>query len=269
MNPKSIFLINQSTVRYFQIIEDAQSRCDRQTHLKSEAKKKLGYVEDHHIIPKSLGGTNLTNNKVWLTAKEHFECHYLLTQMTSGEANGKMWSGLWRMMNKQSMSQERNYEVSANLYEEARAKHAESQSRLMSGENNPFYGKTHSKETKEKMSRAKSGKTYEEIYGDAADALKQKRQLSSSGKKRSAETCEKIRQNKLGKARPISVGIAVSKKLSGKKRSPDTINKMKLTREKNKKVCEWCEKECSLTNYKRWHGDNCKKSQSASSGDTQ
>ena len=36
------------------------------------------YKENHHIIPKCMGGTNDSWNLVKLTAKEHFICHLLL-----------------------------------------------------------------------------------------------------------------------------------------------------------------------------------------------
>ena len=39
------------------------------------------YTETHHIIPRSLGGTDDINNLVELTAREHFICHWLLTKM--------------------------------------------------------------------------------------------------------------------------------------------------------------------------------------------
>ena len=42
-----------------------------------------GYVENHHILPKSLGGNDLPNNLVKLSAREHFICHWLLTKMYS------------------------------------------------------------------------------------------------------------------------------------------------------------------------------------------
>lgn len=37
------------------------------------------YYENHHIVPKCLGGTNDKENLVLLTAREHFVCHKLLT----------------------------------------------------------------------------------------------------------------------------------------------------------------------------------------------
>lgn len=39
------------------------------------------YTEIHHIIPKSLGGTDAKTNLVRLTAKEHFICHRLLVKI--------------------------------------------------------------------------------------------------------------------------------------------------------------------------------------------
>lgn len=40
-----------------------------------------GYVERHHILPKSLGGTNEKSNIVVLTAREHWVAHLLLCQI--------------------------------------------------------------------------------------------------------------------------------------------------------------------------------------------
>lgn len=40
------------------------------------------YVEKHHIIPISLGGSDGPNNLVWLSATDHFMAHYLLYKFT-------------------------------------------------------------------------------------------------------------------------------------------------------------------------------------------
>jgi len=39
------------------------------------------YGENHHIIPRSLGGPDDKNNLVRLSAREHFICHMLLAEM--------------------------------------------------------------------------------------------------------------------------------------------------------------------------------------------
>jgi hypothetical protein len=40
-----------------------------------------GYTEMHHIIPRCMGGTDLPDNLVKLTAREHFVAHLLLLRM--------------------------------------------------------------------------------------------------------------------------------------------------------------------------------------------
>jgi len=42
------------------------------------------FYEEHHIIPKSLGGDNNRNNLVKLTPREHFFAHLLLAKITEG-----------------------------------------------------------------------------------------------------------------------------------------------------------------------------------------
>ena len=56
---------------YSEIIERAKSRGLNKKLLK-------GYFEKHHIIPRSLNGTDDKSNLVLLTAREHFICHHLL-----------------------------------------------------------------------------------------------------------------------------------------------------------------------------------------------
>jgi hypothetical protein len=46
--------------------------------------KPEGYAERHHVVPRSLGGSNSRNNLVWLTAREHFIAHVLLEHVHGG-----------------------------------------------------------------------------------------------------------------------------------------------------------------------------------------
>lgn len=55
------------------------------------------YSERHHIIPKSMQGTNDPSNLIRLTAKEHFVVHCLLIRMTSGKDRNKMLYALRSM----------------------------------------------------------------------------------------------------------------------------------------------------------------------------
>lgn len=63
---------------YYSIIEKAKTRTITE------------YNEEHHIIPKSLGGDNSKENKVKLTAREHFVCHWLLWKFSEGKDKIKM-----------------------------------------------------------------------------------------------------------------------------------------------------------------------------------
>ena len=168
-----MFLDNEQTKEYYRIIEAN----------KLTIKDHLNYVEKHHVIPRSLGGVDKKENMVYLKADDHFRCHQLLVEMTADVDNGKMWNALWRMMNKQSRTQQREYTFSSDEYKTARINHARAHSKFMSGENNPFFGKVHSVETKKLMSLKKKGKSYEEIFGkEYAKEMRLKRSAEQSGR---------------------------------------------------------------------------------------
>ena len=58
---------------YLSIIDNARR--------KTRKKSRENYFESHHIIPKCLGGKNNKENRVLLTAKEHYIVHCLLVKM--------------------------------------------------------------------------------------------------------------------------------------------------------------------------------------------
>jgi ribosomal protein L37AE/L43A len=99
------FLENKYTNTYYRIVSRAQTR-----------EKPNTYTEKHHIIPKSLGGSNSKDNLVVLTAREHFIVHKLLVKMTEGKIKKKMVYALYRFTcrnNKQNMISinSRDYEI--------------------------------------------------------------------------------------------------------------------------------------------------------------
>lgn len=81
-----------------------------------------GYGENHHIIPKSLGGSDDNDNIVRLTAREHFVCHLLLTKMfpTDKYKTSKMVRA-WCWMS-WTKSNERDYKINSRLFEKLRIK---------------------------------------------------------------------------------------------------------------------------------------------------
>lgn len=66
-----MFISNKYTKTYFTLIDRAKSR------------PLPNKFEKHHIVPKSMGGSNKKENLVALTIKEHRLCHILLTKMVS------------------------------------------------------------------------------------------------------------------------------------------------------------------------------------------
>lgn len=74
-----------------------------------------GLVENHHRIPKSLGGTDDEPNMVKLSPKQHFIAHLLLIKMLAGLNKQKMLYALRSMANLRH-SKGRSYFVGARIY---------------------------------------------------------------------------------------------------------------------------------------------------------
>jgi len=82
-----LFLKNKYRTWYFNIINNAKRR----------KLNYYAYLECHHIIPSSFKklklnefNFNFKNNLVFLTAKEHYICHLLLTKFCTGQNKHKM-----------------------------------------------------------------------------------------------------------------------------------------------------------------------------------
>jgi hypothetical protein len=163
-----MFKDNQHTTEYYSIIESAKERGGKYK-TRYMARKHLGYVESHHIVPESMGGNDTLDNRVWLTAHEHLRCHLLLTEMC--ENNGhrhKMLLAATRMMNRQDSRRDREKLLPLQITQEeidwlskiridsAKA-HSEYMSEKFKGEGNPFYGKTHTAESNESRSKKLKG----------------------------------------------------------------------------------------------------------------
>jgi hypothetical protein len=116
------------------------------------------YTEKHHVIPRSLGGTDDTGNLVDLTAREHFICHWLLVKMNSGEDRAKMVYAL-RMMRAEKTGQQRyKTKITARVYENIKQEYSIINSNRVKGSGNGFYGKTHTVAARQRISEANKGK---------------------------------------------------------------------------------------------------------------
>jgi len=98
-----------------------------------------GYGETHHIVPRSLGGTDDKKNLVMLTAREHFVCHCLLSKMYEKDSFEwyKMNHALL-MMKTQSSNQVRYF--NSHLYEYLKQNFSAVMSKSQTGNKNSQYG---------------------------------------------------------------------------------------------------------------------------------
>jgi hypothetical protein len=117
------------------------------------------YVERHHVIPKSCGGSDDKSNLVKLTAKEHFIVHLLLTKILKGNNKAKMilaFNFMCDLKNKNS-----------RLFDNLRSKGLKILSKKLTGRKIP-------KETKDKIKYARQfqvcsdeqRKNYSKIYSN-------------------------------------------------------------------------------------------------------
>lgn len=82
-----MFSDSKYNIWYHKIIQNARN--EKRVRRKKDHKNYI-YYEQHHIIPKSLGGNDLKENLILLTSKEHFICHLLLIKMTKESDKLKM-----------------------------------------------------------------------------------------------------------------------------------------------------------------------------------
>jgi hypothetical protein len=98
-------------------------------------KPPKGYVEKHHILPSSLGGSDDTENLVSLTPREHFVAHRILARLTN---DPKMWMALNFMINNRFMfGKPKCAPGDSKNYEKDRLICATN----FTGSNNPMFGK--------------------------------------------------------------------------------------------------------------------------------
>lgn len=113
-----------------------------------------GYVERHHIIPRSEGGNDNDDNIVALTAREHYICHLLLAKIYN---DCKMYSAVVFMQCK-TKRQKRDFKFNSRLYEQIRKDFAIKNSEAHKGKPGWNKGIPQSEEAKKKNSEAHKGK---------------------------------------------------------------------------------------------------------------
>lgn len=258
------------------------------TRAKHQGRVKGGdvYYESHHIIPKSLGGNNSSENLVLLTGKEHFICHLLLVRIhVDNHINHvKMLRALLMLRAKHQNHVGRH--ITSRTYERVKMM-LYGNGGLLVGTNSPFYGRTHSEQTRRNLSVSRTGvrnpqygkepwnkgktKKTDQRISSAADKSKKslyntdRPQISDRTKQ---QLSEKARERGLGKVKTEKhrnsikhYARAFAATDEGKQKLEQMKNKsLEATKgvKKERVVCPHCLKEGGKPAMIRFHFDNCK-----------
>jgi hypothetical protein len=161
-------------------------------------KSKDLYTESHHVIPKSMGGTNKKENLVRVPGRVHFLLHWMLYRIYRTKEMAFAWASM-RMNRHNVRYTSRSFVYASRTYSESRVGHK------------------HSAESKAKMSEARKGKS-----------------SWSKGKSFSDEHKAKIAEKNTGKTHTLETRQRLSAANKGKKLSVETKNKISASRKKTK-----------------------------------
>lgn len=145
------------------------------------------YAERHHIIPKCMGGSNDKSNLTILTAREHFICHWLLSEIYPTNSGLAYTFLLFNNPKKGS----KRYISNSKIYAYAKLRMSES----LKGSKKP----ERSAEHKEKLRIAQTGKKYSDESRKKMSESHKGQPGPGKGKHRSEETCKKISEKNKGR----------------------------------------------------------------------
>lgn len=168
--------------RYLRLIEYAK------------ANPAQGRVERHHIVPRSMGGSNHKDNLIALSLRMHFIAHWLLWK---AYRNAKMANAFW------TMACCNGNKLNSKTYAQVRDVSAR------------------------QIAESKRGKTTSDKQKAVISAIMRGRIVSP-------ETRRKISEATKGKKRSDDVKLAMSRARMGRKHSPETKIKMSLAKKGKK-----------------------------------
>lgn len=213
--------------------------------------KEDRYKELHHIIPLCMGGSDENDNKVFLTARQHYLAHWLLYKIyrTSSLVHA------WHSMSRIGKGQEER-KINSHLFEYCKKERSKLLSIQYSGEGNNFYNKKHSPESLQLMSEKLKGRK-------ASKETKQLMSLQRKGVKKTEEHKKKIGRKGLVSLKNIITGesIRILKEELDSYDQSIWINPYtyKCLTNKEKLKCDICGKVGkNNSTFKRWHFNNCR-----------
>ena len=242
-------------------------------------------VEKHHIIPKSLGGTNIKQNLVYLLPREHYIAHALLWKMKfSGNANSKMIHA-FNAMSIMNFKADRKirYRINSHLFESIK-KERRAYLKTRIGPLNPGFGKKPniSPEGRQRIKKA--------IQDNFADPIWRAKFIEINRLARLNPITQEKLKKKYTAVRGIARDPAIIEKGAAKRRGKKGLELFSEQALKNlregfkrrvyspegraaiteaaraantgivriKKQCPHCKKMAANNTYARYHGDRCK-----------
>jgi len=199
-----------------------------------------GYVERHHVVPRSLGGSDDPGNLVSLTAREHFVCHWLLTKIYTGEARHKMINAMYIMRAEGPYQKRYESKITSRVYNTLREEYSKYISNLNKGRVQP-------PEENIKQKAAQTGR----IRAPFSDEWRANMSKSKQGEN----------NNRYGAVLLDSTRKKIGDKIRGRKQTDEekarrgaaNLGKVRL-----KKLCPHCNQLIAVNTYPRFHGDKCK-----------
>lgn len=188
-----IYIDNKYSRCYFRLVERARGRV------------RAAGMERHHIEPRSLGGSNASENLVLLTYREHFLAHWLLTRMTEWDARRKMNFALGCL--KRAGKWHTGRAITSWQYERAKRAYLEA-----------TRGRTLTASTKERMRVAALNRG--DAYAAKMSALK-------TGGKLSAETKAKLSAANKAISPAKRAAMDAARRACGYRHSAEALAKMK------------------------------------------
>ena len=260
--------INKYSKIYYKLIAQAQTRNISDSE----------YIELHHIIPEAFfknrsrkgpkgwldGDPEAIGNKVALTAREHFICHWLLKKMHTGRAYEICMYALNGMKREGKDNERYETKITSRVYAKLKEEFALVHSAYMKTKTPWNKGLKLDGEKYKTAGRKNKGKVH------SAETIA-KRVVKQIGVKRSDNTKANISASLKGKLKgPMSdEGKAnISKATKGIKKSAEHTAKKTATlkalaasgehHSKQRKTCPHCGTEMNRILYGRWHGDRCR-----------
>jgi len=215
-----MFLDNKYSRTYWRLIDVARSRPEPD---RSKAGRAAAYFEEHHIIPKALGGVDDKSNLVFFTAREHFVAHLLLPKMTDGLAKSKMQMALGKMLVVPKKMQGLRYVPTGRTFEIARRAAADGHrgnKEIANKISKARLGTKATIQTRQKLSEQRKGKKLN--LSDEQRAIRSERQKNRSF---SIEHREKLKLAWIARRERKAAGLEPRKPMSEQARSNISIAK--------------------------------------------